>query len=209
MKCALPWSQAVCSVLLYAELHACTMLHARVHPRESTAGAQFSHPRTDSGIPPSRARTRRSSSSCPCPGPAFHCARAGCMHAQHRHSVAGRPAHNNTAVCRCACSSRDRVCSRPARGRAGTNACAGTCRGSQPCTPRPLGRFSSRAPGSIRLRLELPMLPLRDRPRSTLANCPPSVDRRCGSIVKQCTRTGVVCFSASVVTLCCAPIAVR
>lgn len=115
-------------------------------------------------------------------------ARAGCMHAQHRHSVAGRPAHNNTAVCRCACSSRDRVCSRPARGRAGTNACAGTCRGSQPCTPRPLGRFSSRAPGSIRLRLELPMLPLRDRPRSTLANCPPSVDRRCGSIVKQCTR---------------------
>jgi hypothetical protein len=73
----------------------------------------------------------------------------------------------------------------------------------------PWARFSSRAPGSIRLRLELPMLPLRDRPRSTLANCPPSVDRRCGSIVKQCTRTGVVCFSASVVTLCCAPIAVR
>jgi hypothetical protein len=101
MKCALPWSQAVCSVLLYAELHACTMLHARVHPRESTAGAQFSHPRTDSGIPPSRARTRRSSSSCPCPGPAFHCARW--LHARTAQAQRRRPAgtqqHSRVPVC--------------------------------------------------------------------------------------------------------------
>jgi hypothetical protein len=98
MKCAVPWSQAVCSVLLYAayaELHhaACTRASSRVYRRRSvfTPANRFRH----SAEPSSNAEIEQ---LVPVPWPSIPLrALAACTHSTGTASQAGR--HTTTQPC--------------------------------------------------------------------------------------------------------------